>query len=164
MQYPSSSSTSISQRRFELIVPLLLDVYYWFLSRFSWKKGCLNLTQPTLNYSHRQTEQTGSCIPQYFTRYKGFLVDLQFQRYFSWRPNPSAETTNAFLEVWTHIKGYANPRWNLDSPRCRHHSGGGSCVEIPTMVPYTLTDASRLSEADNRETTRTTLLQRSTAF
>ena len=40
-------------------------------------------------------------------------LSAQCQRYFSWRPDPSAEATDAFLQVWTHIKGYANPPWNL---------------------------------------------------
>ena len=35
------------------------------------------------------------------------------QCYFSWHPDPPAEATDAFLQVWTHIKGYANPPWNL---------------------------------------------------
>ena len=42
-------------------------------------------------------------------------VDLfaTLSAYFSWRPDPSTEVTDAFLQVWTHIKGYANPLWNL---------------------------------------------------
>ena len=40
-------------------------------------------------------------------------LSAQCQHYFSWRPDPSAEATDAFLQVWTHIKGYANPPWNL---------------------------------------------------
>ena len=40
-------------------------------------------------------------------------LSAQCQQYFSWRPDPSAEATDAFLQVWTHIKGYANPPWNL---------------------------------------------------
>ena len=40
-------------------------------------------------------------------------LSAQCQCYFNWRPDPSAEATDAFLQVWTHIKGYANPPWNL---------------------------------------------------
>ena len=40
-------------------------------------------------------------------------LSAQCQRYFSWWPDLSAEATDAFLQVWTHIKGYANPPWNL---------------------------------------------------
>ena len=40
-------------------------------------------------------------------------LSTQCQRYFSWRPDPSAEATDAFLQTWTHMRGYANPPWNL---------------------------------------------------
>ena len=40
-------------------------------------------------------------------------LSTQCQRYFSWRPDPSAEATDAFLQTWTHMRGYANPLWNL---------------------------------------------------
>ena len=35
--------------------------------------------------------------------------------YFSWRPDPYAEATDAFLQDWTAVKGFANPPWNLIS-------------------------------------------------
>lgn len=34
-------------------------------------------------------------------------------RFFSWRPEPLAEATDAFLQDWSLVKGYANPPWNL---------------------------------------------------
>ena len=37
----------------------------------------------------------------------------QCQRYFSWRPDPFAEATDAFLQDWLGLKGFANPPWNL---------------------------------------------------
>ena len=37
----------------------------------------------------------------------------QCRYYFSWRPDPFAEATDAFLQDWTTIKGFANPPWNL---------------------------------------------------
>ena len=40
-------------------------------------------------------------------------LSTQCQRYFSWRPDPSTEATDAFLQTWTHMRGYANPPWNL---------------------------------------------------
>ena len=53
-------------------------------------------------------------------RYSPLEVDLfasrlsnQCHRYFSWRPDPFAEATNAFLQDWTLAKGFANPPWNL---------------------------------------------------
>ena len=53
-------------------------------------------------------------------RYGPLEVDLfasrltnQCPRYFSWRPDPFAEATDAFLQDWTTWRGYANPPWNL---------------------------------------------------
>ena len=37
----------------------------------------------------------------------------QLPRCYSWRPDPLAEATNAFLQDWGPVKGYANPPWNL---------------------------------------------------
>ena len=33
--------------------------------------------------------------------------------YFSWRPDPYAAATDAFLQDWSQIRGYANPPWSL---------------------------------------------------
>ena len=33
--------------------------------------------------------------------------------YFSWRPDPYAAATDAFLQDWSQIQGYANPPWSL---------------------------------------------------
>ena len=40
-------------------------------------------------------------------------LSTQCQCFFSWRPDPYAEATDAFLQNWTHLRGYANPPWNL---------------------------------------------------
>ena len=40
-------------------------------------------------------------------------LSTQCQRYFSWQPDPSAEATDAFLQMWADMRGYANPPWNL---------------------------------------------------
>ena len=37
----------------------------------------------------------------------------QCRRYFSWRPDPFAEATDAFLQDWSSVRGFANPPWNL---------------------------------------------------
>ena len=48
-----------------------------------------------------------------------FAVDLFASRlthqlpYFSWRPDPQAAATDAFLRVWPPKIGYANPPWGL---------------------------------------------------
>ena len=53
-------------------------------------------------------------------RYGPLEVDLfasrltkQCPRYFSWRPDPFAEATDALLQDWSGLRGYANPPWNL---------------------------------------------------
>ena len=33
--------------------------------------------------------------------------------YFSWRPDPYAAATDAFLQDWSQVKRFANPPWNL---------------------------------------------------
>ncbi|XP_065894060.1 uncharacterized protein [Dysidea avara] len=40
----------------------------------------------------------------------------QLPRYFSWRPNPSAEATDAFTQNWSQLQGFANPPWCLILP------------------------------------------------
>ena len=39
----------------------------------------------------------------------------QCRRFFSWRPDPLAEATDAFCQSWVGMKVYANPPWNLIS-------------------------------------------------
>ena len=46
--------------------------------------------------------------------------------YFSWRPYPYAEATDAFLQDWTAVKGFANPPWNLISRVLTKHADTGS--------------------------------------
>ncbi|XP_065890962.1 uncharacterized protein [Dysidea avara] len=40
-------------------------------------------------------------------------LSTQLSRYFSWRPDPLAEATNAFSQRWETFKGFANPPWCL---------------------------------------------------
>ena len=37
----------------------------------------------------------------------------QLPRFFSWKPDPNAEAVDAFLQVWSGIRSYANPPWPL---------------------------------------------------
>ena len=37
----------------------------------------------------------------------------QLPRYFSWRPDPEAEATDAFLQDWRNLQAYAHPPWCL---------------------------------------------------
>ena len=41
----------------------------------------------------------------------------QLPRYYSWRPDPEAEATDAFTQNWAQARGFANPPWCLIS-RC----------------------------------------------
>ena len=40
-------------------------------------------------------------------------LSSQLSRFFSWRPDPLAEATDAFLQDWRHLRAYANPPWCL---------------------------------------------------
>ena len=50
-------------------------------------------------------------------------------RFFSWRPDPEAEATDAFLQDWSGIMGYAIPPWCLIARvLCKAQSQGVSLV------------------------------------
>ena len=62
--------------------------------------------------------------PSIFRKIQGHFPDLsidlfasrltfQLPRFFSWRPDPLAEATDAFLQDWRGEKAFANPPWNL---------------------------------------------------
>ena len=40
-------------------------------------------------------------------------LTFQLPSFFSWRTDPLAEVTDAFLQDWRDMKGYASPPWNL---------------------------------------------------
>ena len=40
-------------------------------------------------------------------------LTTQLPCFFSWRPDPLAEATDAFSQDWCQVKGYANPPWCL---------------------------------------------------
>jgi len=40
-------------------------------------------------------------------------LSTQLPRFFSWKPDPLAEATDAFSQQWETFKGYANPPWCL---------------------------------------------------
>lgn len=40
-------------------------------------------------------------------------LTYQLPHFYSWRPDPLAEVTVAFLQDWRRVNGYANPPWNL---------------------------------------------------
>lgn len=79
-------------------------------------------------------------------------ITRQCPTYYSWRPNPFASAADAFLQDWSHQKGFANPPWGLigrvlsQVQAQQAHAGdiAGPGVENPAMVPTTLGDAIRL--------------------
>ena len=61
-----------------------------------------------------------SVFQRILTLFPGLNVDLfasrltyQLAQFFSWRPDPLAEATDAFVQDWTGLFGYSNPPWNL---------------------------------------------------
>ena len=62
------------------------------LAQIEWKMGPL------------QVDMFASCLTH------------QLSRYFSWRPDPAAEATDAFSQDWSQFQGYTNPPWCLLLP------------------------------------------------
>ena len=64
---------------------------------------------------------TGNYTPENSTRSASNGVHWQwtsrlthhFPVYFSWRPDPQAAATDAFLQIWSTMRCYANPPWEL---------------------------------------------------
>ena len=75
-------------------------------------------------------------------------LSSQLPRFFSWRPDPQAKATDAFLLDWRHLKAYANPPWCLVG-RGEGPTGsgdiGGSGLERSAVVPHSPRDASGFS-------------------
>ena len=74
----------------------------------------------------------------------------QLPRYFSWRPDPLAEATDAFSQQWQQFRGYAYPdRQSSLSSEGPTDSGdpGGPSMEGPTLVSSPTGNALQLSSA-----------------
>ena len=54
-----------------------------------------------------------NCFPYLNVNLFASRLTAQLQRFFSWRPDPLAEATDAFLQDWRGLSGYANPPWSL---------------------------------------------------
>ena len=109
------------------LVSLTRDLWMWCLERnihiqAQHLPGVLNLTADMESRSMKDRSdwkldrQTFVSINKL---YGPLEVDLfasrltnQCRRYFSWRPDPFAEATDAFLQDWRNTKGFANPPWN----------------------------------------------------
>ena len=68
----------------------------------------------------------------------------QLVRFFSWRPDPLAEATNAFQQDWVPLKAYANPPWCLIGKVLN-----GPSLEKSTMVSSSSGDAMGFSSVDS---------------
>ena len=112
----------------EELVHLTRDLWMWCLKRnihihAEHLPGCLNVVadRESRYMRDRSDWKLDSNVFMSINRRFGPLeVDLfasrlthQCQRYFSWRPDPFAEATDAFLQDWLGLKGFANPPWNL---------------------------------------------------
>ena len=76
---------------------------------------------------------------------------LLAERFFSWKPDPLAEATNAFKQDWGPLRTYANPLVsNGESSQASEGSGGssGPSVEGSAMVFSSSEDALGLSLVD----------------
>ena len=77
-----------------------------------------------------------------------YRLTAQLPRFFSWRPDPEAESLNAFSQHWGKIggKGYANPPWNtIGKTLSQIRAQEASVVLRHNMVPNTVRNADRLS-------------------
>ena len=110
------------------LVTLSRELWMWCLERnihiqAQYLPGAMNLTADRESRCMRDRSdwkldhQTFGRINE---RYGPLEVDMfasrltnQCRRYFSWRPDPFAEGTDAFLQTWSDFKGFANPPWNL---------------------------------------------------
>ena len=76
----------------------------------------------------------------------------QLPQFFSLKPDPLAIATDAFLQDWGPLKGYANPPWGLlmQSPITSTGANGRpvTSLESSDMVPYTVGYADQLPSPD----------------
>lgn len=73
-------------------------------------------------------------IDLFATRFSTYLP-----RFVSWRPDPKAEVTDAFLQDWSAYKGYAHPPWCLISKVLFKTQAQGATLVI--VVPLWQTQA-----------------------
>ena len=112
------------------LISLTRDLWMWCLERnihiqAQYLPGVLNQAADRESRSMKDRSDWSldrSTFQRINKRYGPLEADLfasrltnQCRRYFSWRPDPFAEATDAFLQDWTTIKGFANLPWNLIS-------------------------------------------------
>ena len=112
------------------LVSLTRDLWMWYLKRnihiqAQYLPGVMNCIADSESRSmrdHSDWKLDQATFQKIDRRYGPLEVDLfasrltyQCRRYFSWRPDPLAEATDAFLQDWTTVRGFANPPWILVS-------------------------------------------------
>ena len=80
----------------------------------------------------------------------------KLDRYFSWRPDPAAEATDAFTQSWSQFQGFANPPWCLLLPtlaKIQREKAKVVVVEDSTLVssPSTAPDRESTSYSNSGE-------------
>ena len=76
-------------------------------------------------------------------------LSTQLPRFYSWKPDPLAEATDAFSQQWGQLRGYTNPPWCLIAKvlsQTKIHQAQVILVAPvwPTMVPSTAGNVVRL--------------------
>ncbi len=140
------------------LVRLSKDLWTWYLQRnISIKAQHLprHLNKVADSESRTMLDQSdwklNSRVFQQIHQLWGLMeVDLfasrlttQCPAFFSWRPDPYAAATDAFLQVWTGLKAYANPPWNLVG-----RVAAQAQAQDPALVPNSTGDAGRCPTPD----------------
>ena len=110
--------------RSSALCSLVIDLWAWWLKRrifliASHLPGTQNTIANSLSRSVVDTHDWvlhKTVFKKLNSLWGPILVDLfatkiskQLPRYFSWKPNPHAEAIDAFAQVWTDFRGFANP-------------------------------------------------------
>jgi len=110
-------------------------------------EGLLQLDGEPINISaHRGSdESTGSAS----------RLTKQLPHFYSWRPNPESEATDAFMQNWAPIRGFANPDTSLPYESEKSSSENVSnytSLENTTMVPISTGTPGGLPSEDSTTT------------
>ena len=116
--------------RSPMLIQLAKDLWQWCLKRgihlrAEHLSGELNITADFLS-RHLRDRTDWVLNPELFAMINSKMgpldIDLfatrfstQLQRFVSWRPDPMAEATDAFVQDWCQGMGYAHPPWCLIS-------------------------------------------------
>ena len=138
--------------RSPLLVSQVIDLWSWCLQRHITitAQHIPGLENVTADYLSRHLRDRTDWVlePSIFrcvNRHLGPLqVDLfatrfsrQLPRFFSWRPDPEAEATDAFAQNWSKFQGFAHPPWCLISRVLLKVRSDQASVVLITPLWYT---------------------------